>query len=319
MKYDRVRFPNPLLHDYVWDYCCGFLFRRENFSRLRRDHPINTPTTPTTPLTSPTTPTSQVPQEPQQEEVRIPEEEGEQRSREDMPSYKEYELMARMYEEGGWLEEVEDKEREEQEQLRLQLGSRGEEMTQEQVERELDEEDELRRVEKEEEEDFVEEEEVRERISEVLETRDEEGNMLLGDLPQVVGDTLAWPLNPTQEQLDTPIGPDLERYVKGRGEDFERAVRMEAGGDVITQGTLIEVTRAWEQEEALATDEVVGEVENMTSMSSLLEEVKEEEEEVEGRDLFMGALELCLAMLVANRVREDEMDAMEEIKEMEME
>ena len=170
-------------------------------------------------------------------------------------------------------------------------------------------------MEKEEEEDFVEEEEVRERISEVLETRDEEGNMVLGDLPQVVGDTLTWPLNPTQEQLDTPIGPDLERYVRGRGEEFERAVRMEAGGDVITQGTLIEVKRAWGQEEARAMDEGVEEAENMTSMSSLLEEAEKEEEEVEGRDLFMGALGLCLAMLVANRERGNEMEAMEERKD----
>ena len=134
--------------------------------------------------------------------------------------------------------------------------------------------------------------------------------MVLGDLPLVVGNTIAWPLNPTQEQLDTPIGPDLERYVRGRGEDFERAVRMEAGGDVITLGMLIEVVKAWEE------DEVMDETEKMTSMSLLLEEGKEEEEEeVEGSDLFMGALGLCLAMLVANREREDEREAMEEQKD----
>ena len=82
---------------------------------------------------------------------------------------------------------------------------------------------------------------------------------------------------------------------------------------MVTLGMLIEVVKAWEE------DEVMDETENMTSMSLLLEEVREEEEEVEGEDLFMGALELCLAMLVANRVREDEMEAMEERKAMELE
>ena len=170
----------------------------------------------------------------------------------------------------------------------------------------LDEEDELRRVEKQEEENFVEEEEVRQRISEVQQTVDEEGNMVLGDLPLVVGDTVAWPLNPTQDQLDTPIGQELERYVRGRGASFERAVRMEAGGDVVTLGMLIEVVRAWEE------DEVQDEAESMTSMSMLLETREEGEEEEREGDLFMGALGLCIMMIAANRQREDEREAMEE-------
>ena len=142
---------------------------------------------------------------------------------------------------------------------------------------------------------------------------------VLGDLPQVVGDTLTWPLNPTQEQMDTPIGPDLENYIRERGEEFERAVREAAGGDVISQRTLFEVTRAWGQEQAMAMEEGEEEVGNMTSMSSLLEEEGEEDEEGAGEDLFMGALELCLAMLVANRMREDELEELEERKALELE
>ena len=44
------------------------------------------------------------------EVVKVADEEGELRSREDLPTYKEYELMARMYKEGGWVEEVEEHE-----------------------------------------------------------------------------------------------------------------------------------------------------------------------------------------------------------------
>ena len=65
--------------------------------------------------------------------------------------------------------------------------------------------------------DLAEEEEVRERIAEVIETRDEDGNQVLGDLPQIVGDTLAWPLHPTEQQLNAPIGEELMRFVKERG------------------------------------------------------------------------------------------------------
>jgi hypothetical protein len=179
-------------------------------------------------------------------------------------------------------------------------------LTQAEVERELDEEDELRMLEKQDEEDFVEEEEVRQRISEVQQTVDEEENMVLGDLPLVVGETVAWPQNPAQAQLDTPIGHDLEEYVRGRGASFERAVRMEAGGDVVTLGMLIEVVKAWEE------DEVQDKAESMTSMSVLLETREEGEEEERGGDLFMGALGLCLMMIASNRQREDEREEMEE-------
>ena len=114
--------------------------------------------------------------------------------------------------------------------------------------------------------DFAEEQEVRDRISEVLETRDEEGNFVLGDLPQVVGDTLAWPLNPTEEQLNTPIGEEMKRFIKERGEEFEKVVREAAGGGEITHKTLYEVTAAWEEEplvtrdlERVSTEFVLGE------------------------------------------------------------
>ena len=215
--------------------------------------------------------------------------------------------MERMYEPGGWVKDVEEKEKEEQDKIRRQLEGERKELTQEEVEREMDEEEELQRLEKQDEEDFVEEEEVRQRISEVQETVDQEGNMVLGDLPIVVGETVAWPQNPTQAQLDTPIGRDLREYVRGRGTDFERAVQMEAGGDEVTLGMLIEVVKAWEE---------VGEgdeTENMTSMSVLLEETREEVElEERGGDMFMGTLGLCLLMIANNRQREDEREELEE-------
>ena len=103
-----------------------------------------------------------------QEEVENAIEEEESR-REDLPSYREYELLEQSYREGGWVEIVE-------------------ETVQRQREAFLD---------------FAKDQEVRDRISEVFETRDEDGNLVHGDLPQVVGDTLMWPIIPTEQQLNS--------------------------------------------------------------------------------------------------------------------
>ena len=217
--------------------------------------------------------------------------------------------MERMFETGGWVEDVEEKEMEEQDRIRKELEGERKEMSQEEVEREVDEEEELQRLERQDEEDFVEEEEVRQRIKEVQETVDPEGNMVLGDLPIVVGETVAWPQNPTEAQLETPIGHDLKEYVRGRGTDFERAVLMEAGGEEVTLGMLIQVVRAW-QEDGERDEE---EEESLTSMSVLLEETREEVElEERGGDVYMGTLGLCLLMIARNRQQEDEREEREE-------
>ena len=218
-------------------------------------------------------------------------------------------MERRMNELGGWVEDVEEKEMEEQERIRKELEGERKVLSQEEVEREVDEEEELQRLERQDEEDFVEEEEVRQRIKEVQETVDPEGNMVLGDLPIVVGETVVWPQNPTEAQLETPIGHDLREYVRGRGTDFERAVQMEAGGDEVTLGMLIEVVKAWQEDGE--RDE--GEEESMTSMSVLLEETREEVElEERGGDVYMGTLGLCLLMIARNRQQEDEREEREE-------
>ena len=103
---------------------------------------------------------------------------------------------------------------------------------------------------------------MRERIREVQETVDEQGNQVLGDLPQIVGDTIAWPLHPTQQQLNATIGEELTRFVQERGDL----------GDV----------------ERVSTEFVLEE---------RLPAVQEEEEEP-----MVGPLELALAMVLANRV-----------------
>lgn len=130
---------------------------------------------------------------------------------------------------------------------------------------------------------------------EILENRDEDGNFILGELPQVIGDHLVWPNHPTEHQLRTPIGEDLKKFVKDRGDLFARMVEEEAGGGVVTQGHLYKVTREWE--EPLVRREVV----------ERLPAVQEEEEEQE-QEQMVGPLELCLAMLVAaNRESEERM------------
>lgn len=69
--------------------------------------------------------------------------------------------------------------------------------------------------------DFVEEEkEVREKIREVTETVDKDGNLVHGPLPQVVGDQVIWPEYPTQQQLEAPLSVEITNWVEEHGEPF---------------------------------------------------------------------------------------------------
>ena len=98
---------------------------------------------------------------------------------------------------------------------------------------------------------------------------------------------------------------------------FTRMVMEEAGGEgkVITHRALYKVTADWEEEplvtrylERVSTEFVLEEEEGeLTTMSTLLER----EEVGEGEDPVVGALELCLTMLMANRQREERMEEKE--------
>ena len=124
-----------------------------------------------------------------------------------------YELHEEMYKEGGWIEMMDGDLARQQEEKFL---------------------------------DFAEQREVEEKIMEIGEMRDEMGNFIVGELPQVVGDQLTWPTCPTKQQLETPIGESLKEFVRTRGEEFARRVEEEAGGGVVTQGHLFKVTQEWE-------------------------------------------------------------------------
>ena len=123
-----------------------------------------------------------------------------------------YELHEEMYKEGGWIEMMDGDLARQQEEKFL---------------------------------DFAEQREVEEKIMEIGEMRDEMGNFIVGELPQVVGDQLTWPTCPTKQQLETPIGESLKEFVRTRGEEFARRVEEEAGGGVVTQGHLFKVTQEW--------------------------------------------------------------------------
>ena len=80
-KYDRKLCPCPKLHEWVWDWWTSFHGRPENFAQLRRA-PINA---------------SPAPQLTQEQVERVIEEEEEIRAREDLPSYRQYELLEQSY------------------------------------------------------------------------------------------------------------------------------------------------------------------------------------------------------------------------------
>ena len=57
--------------------------------------------------------------------------------------------------------------------------------------------------------EVVEKVEIEEVVKETLETRDEEGNLVLGGFPKTHRDAIIWHHTPTQEELDRPISAEL--------------------------------------------------------------------------------------------------------------
>ena len=124
----------------------------------------------------------------------------------------------------------------------------------------------------------------------MIETRDEDGNLVHGDLPQVLGDTLMWPIIPTEQQLNSS---------RRGGRCSSRMVMEEAGGEgkVITHRALYKVWREWEEPLVMRD---IPRVSTTFDLEEKLPVVPEEEEEP-----VVGPLELCLAMLVvAKKERE---------------
>ena len=148
--------------------------------------------------------------------------------------------------------------------------------------------------------DLAEEKEVRERIAEVQETEDELGNQVLGDLPQIVGYTIAWPLHPTEPQMDSPIGEELTSFIQERGELFKRLVREEVGGGAVTHRALYKVTMEWEEPLVMRD---VERVDTVFVLEERLPVVQEEEKEP-----MVGPLELALVMLLATRMENPDLD-----------
>ena len=114
------------------------------------------------------------------------------------------------------------------------------------------------------------------------------------DIPQIVGDTMIWPLNPTEQQLNSPIRENLINYLEERGELFVSMVNEAAGGGVVTHRVLYRVVKCWQ--EPLVRREVREERERLPV-------VEEEEEET-----LAGPMELALALALAPRLQDPDLD-----------
>ena len=55
-------------------------------------------------------------------------------------------------------------------------------------------------------------------VKETLETRDKEGNLVLGGFPKAHGDSIVCHYTPTQEELERPLSTELTTWVEERPE-----------------------------------------------------------------------------------------------------
>ena len=104
--------------------------------------------------------------------------------------------------------------------------------------------------------DQVEEQEVQEELTRMRELVDEEGNRVAGSLPKPVGDTMVFPQEPTEHQLNTPLDTPCKNWVEERGVGFVELVRREMDKrpeDVMARlRDLMEALMAGEREEEVA-------------------------------------------------------------------
>ena len=80
----------------------------------------------------------------------------------------------------------------------------------------------------------VELQEVRDRIEEITQTVDEQGNMVHGDLPQPHGDFMLFPHNPTEEQLKAPVLEPVLQWIEDRGQETVDQIEEEMQEEYVT-------------------------------------------------------------------------------------
>ena len=69
-------------------------------------------------------------------------------------------------------------------------------------------------------------------VRETIETRGEEGNLVLGGFPKVHGDAIICHHPATQEELERPLSGELTTWVEERT-DLHKMVEQEAGGEMV--------------------------------------------------------------------------------------